>query len=351
MKLNLMFGCAALVALVLVSSCGDDPAPKAGISFEVTELSVSESDGTLTSFHPDLFNEATGKEYVISFSLDRELTETTVLKYTLGGTASRVNPAGTFDVNDFSVKEGVNTIVSSDKITIEEGAASASIIVTVYEDYDFEIDDDDNLFETAIFELTEVVSGYAELADENLIYTLTIEEDDILVFLDWVANDSPDEDRGDVDMDLLLQLEDEVIWGSAEPGNEFFEAMNVPGGFPAGTYGLSYTYYSGTSDDLDFISVMFNTKGTLNGGSYKYPVEDPLIFESNYTLENINEWGEDSPPKVVQTMVKNGINYSNITSITNPPDGGSRVKARPDLSISNATLQRLLKSQGKLKLK
>lgn len=324
MKINYLLGAMGMVALLGISACGDDdPPPKSGISFEVESFEVFESDGTITSFHPDLQLPGTtsrgkGKDLIVKILLDRPLSETTILQYSVSGTASRTTTSNA--VSDYALKEGLNTIIGTDKITIEKGATEANFIITVYEDYAFEIDDDDNLFETVVITLNSVVSGNAELGVQN-VYTLKIKEDDSVVFLEWDAGDGTE---GDVDMDLLLFFDNVAIRGSASEGSDY-EAMAIPAGFPAGTYGLSYPYYSGSSDDLEFYSVMFTTTGTLNGNQYVFPSADPLVFVGNYTLANINEWHlTNSPPQVVQTLVKNGINYTNISAI-NEPASGSRV--------------------------
>jgi hypothetical protein len=341
MKLNLLLGCVAVAALVVMSSCGDDdPPPKAGITFEVTGMEVFESDGTVQSFHPLLFNGATGVEIQVKVVSDKALDENAVIGFTVSGTATKnssSNPVGDYEF-----------VASSENVTLEKGATSALIKIKVFEDVEFEIDEDDNLFETIILNLSSVVSGPAVIGDQDT-HTITIKEDDIVVILDWDVGDGT---RGDVDMDLLLQLENELVRGSVSEGNDF-EAMNIPGGFPPGTYGLSYTYYSGTSDDLEFASIMFSTVGTLNGTQYVYPDADPLIFIANYTLENINEWdAEGAPfPKIVQTMVKGGINYTNISQITVPVDGGSRIKSRFDFDMSRVELLRKVKSASNLELK
>ena len=104
------------------------------------------------------------------------------------------------------------------------------------------------------------------------------------------------------------------------------EAMNIPAGFPDGTYGLSYTYYSGTSDAVEFTVDMFNVGGMLNGVNRG---DTPLTFVGNYGLANINAWDDPltgSDPLIVQTMIKGGFNYASISDITEPPSS-SRIKS------------------------
>lgn len=346
MKINYLLGAMGVVALLGISACGDDgPPPKSGISFELESFETLESDGTLASFHPDLgFTGSTGRDIVVKILLDRELSETTVVQYSVSGTATRTNPAGNA-VNDFAIKDGLNTIVGTDKITIEKGASEATIIITVFEDFAFEVDDDDSPIETAILRLTAITSGNAELSLDDT-YTLSIEEDDFLVLHQWYVDDS--DEYGDVDMDLFAWLEDEVVNSSANDNavwdEDFppYEALYIPAGFPNGTYGMSYTYFSGTSDDVDVVSLMW---GRLNGNIYPYFTFETgkvLVFEATYGLSNINKWTDDevgTTPLVVQTMVKNGVNYTNISQI-NVPEESSRVGSS-DFKFDRNTIKKI----------
>jgi hypothetical protein len=329
MKINYLLGAMGVVALLGISACGDDdPPPKSGITFELESFETLESDGTLTSFHPDLgFTGSVGRDIVVKILLDRELSETTVVQYSVSGTATRTNPAGN-PVNDLAIKDGLNTIVGTDKITIEKGAVEATIIITVYEDFSFEVDDDDSPIETAIITLTSISSGNAELGLTDT-YTLSIEEDDAFILHQWYV-DGTDE-YGDVDMDLFVWLEDDLINNSTNDNASWdedfppYEALFIPAGFPNGTYEMSYTYYSGTSDDVDVVALMW---GRLNGDIYPYfsfEDDEVLVFEANYGLANINNWLESEiDPMRVQSMIKTGLNYSNISQIA-VPESGSRI--------------------------
>jgi hypothetical protein len=321
-----LFGGIVLLALIplFLGSCGGDETQVSGITFEVAEMTVNESDGSLTSFHPDLLSSATGKDYTITIILDRKLSQAVVLNYSLTGSASRINPAGGA-VNDFSIKEGLNTIVGSDKITIEKGAEEATVIVTVFEDFSFEVDETDSPIESFTLNFLSVESGPGKLG-EDVTFTMNIEEDDAVILLQWYTDGG--DTYGDVDMDLFVWLEGEVVNFSAsdnanpETPDPPYEGLFIPAGFPNGTYGVSYNYYSGTSDDVDFIGIMY---GRLNGNKYPYfsiVNSEFLAFEGNYGLVNINNYVEtEIDPAVVQEMVKNGINYTSISQITVPVSG------------------------------
>ena len=233
------------------------------------------------------------------------------------------------------------TSSATQNLTIEKGASEVTIPVTIFEDFDFELtkkkelNEADSLFETIELTLTGVVSGPIKLGDQTS-YRLKVNEDDAVWILQW-GTDGTD-DPGDVDMDLLFTFDGDIVWGAASEAD--FEAVNVPAGFPAGAYGLSYTYYAGSSDDVDFAVGIFSTSGTLNGTSYTYPEDDPLIFEGHYTQANINAWSDTSPPLVVQTMTKAGLNYSGISDI-NEPASGSRMDFNTHLKLDHQLVSRI----------
>jgi hypothetical protein len=317
----------------------------------MADQSTTESDGTITSFHPDLVQDGQGKNVQVKLVFDKPLPGQTVIKYKIDGTASKINPvpaSGTdLDVNDFDVAEGTNLTLTTDELTIAKGATEAIINVTLYEDYEFEYDKnvvnaDKVSYETIVFTLMSVVSGPAKLGTQ-VTHQVNVTEDDAVFLLQWGTNNTTS--AGDVDMDLLFSLNNELVWGSASDGT--YEIVNLPGGFPEAQYGLSYTYYSGTSDDVDFAVGVYTTSGTVNEKKYNYGTANPLVFKASYTLKNINKWSETSPPKVVQTMTKSKINYTNLSAIT-VPDGGSRLasvnsKLSPDILDSFNSLESIRK--------
>lgn len=310
MKLNWKFGATLVAAssLMLFGSCGEDEVPKSTIGFEETEMEIWEANAAigLSSVHPLLIEDGDGTGRVISLTIDfdKAMAETTVIRYSLEGTAdlnSTANPIGDYEI-----------IGNNEFLVLEKGERSIDLDIRIYEDFEFEDD------ETIIVTLEEVVNGSAKIGDEN-VFTVNLIEDDAVVFLFWDNGDN-----NDVDMDAYLFLEDEVVGGSAGVGtsDEDFEAYNIPAGYPNGTYGTTYTYYSGTSNNVEFEVDMFNFGGTLNGGTYDSFDEQPLVFIGNYTLDNLNTYtDEEFDPIVVQTIVKNGHNYSNITQISEPSSG------------------------------
>jgi len=311
-------------ALMILNSCKDDPAPPSLISFTDASQDVIESDGTQKSVSPELVTGGTGQAISVKITFDRPMADNSVISYTVTGTASRqttTKTSGTSTYKDYSdfYLDGTNA-KDTESLIISKGDTEATIPLTIFEDYDFEDD------ETIILTLTSVVSGPAKLSDTNLAYTVNIKEDDAVFFLQWLALDSSDPTKpGDVDLDMIVQLDGKVANTSQAEGTDY-EALYIPAGFPAGTYSWSYPYYSGTSNNVGFSVFMLSTAGTLNGTSYPYSDNNttPLTFSGTYTQANVNKYTDASATALVQTMVKAGINYTNISGISVPATG-SRV--------------------------
>lgn len=328
MKLRNIIGLLTGASL-LFSSCSDDEPSKSSVSFDGGDQFVLESDGTIESFHPLLIDDAVGREIEVKILFDKPLAQNAVIEYSVGGTAvqnSTLEPVGDFEING-----------NGENISVAKGATEAVIVVQLYEDFEAEIEDsdDDGYYETIEITLESVISGPVRIAEQST-YVITVYEDDALLFLDWDAGSGT---RGDVDMDLLLWLDGDYIGGSDSPGTDA-EGIAIPAGFPDGTYGMSYTYYDGTSDDLEFEVEITNLSGTLNSTNQQ------LVFTGNYTLANINTYGDDTDPnykgdpQIVQTMVKAGFNYTNVSAI-NEPVSGSRLKPTDQLKGMKGKIKQL----------
>ena len=317
-------------ALIMLISCKDDPKPNTNISFEKSEEATTESDGTIKSFHPLIWQSyasstgatgtATGREFKVKLTLDKAVAETTVLNYTLSGTAVKNSASA---VGDYDV-DGTT-------LTIDKGSAEAYITLTLYEDFQFfEIDNSDDLFKTIIITLGSVVSGPGTISTTNNVYTLTINEDDLFVALEWNMDSSGKATTTalDVDMDLLLWAGSSATGiassntatagdYTSKVGVEYF---SIPGGFPNATYGFSHIYYSGTAASLPFTVLFFGQIGTTT-----YTLDKPLVKTQTYTTANINKYDDTTAggktPLIVQTVVKNGLTFSNLSEISLPASG------------------------------
>jgi len=317
MKARLIWGFILLAGGALLNSCGKDPAPIAGVSFDVSEEETTESDGTTKSFNPLIITGGVGKNIVVKVLLDKAAPDNLVLSYTVTGTAKRTIDASTGDYNDFNLN-GANA-KASETLIIEAGATEAAITLTVYEDDSFEIDDNDNLYETVILTFDKVISGSASIGEKNA-YTLKINEDDAAAVLQWDSNPATTAlDAGDVDMDIFVFLEAKIAAYTNYKDSDF-ESIIIPGGYPDGTYSVSYTYYSGTANNLKFGVYMFGS--SLNAKAYPYPTS-ALTFSGNYTLANINKYDlTASLPnvKTIQTIVKSKLNFT-VSTLTVPSTG------------------------------
>lgn len=252
----------------------------------------------------------------VTLKLDKAASDAAVIGYTVEGTTYDGDEDEEYQgqLPDFSIEES--------NIVIAKGATSVDIPVVVYEDREYEFEDlnDDFVpYEDLVITLTDVISGPVVLG-ENVSFTLNILEDDLLAVLAWDPQDQDGEDGGDVDMDLFVWLEEEVVDYSAAIGNEA-EGVIIYGGFPNGTYSFSHNYYGGTSDQLEFYSFFF---GRIDNQYYPYP-DEPISKTGNYSLSNQNPYDQTQrAPEKVQTIVKNGLNFTSLSDI-NEVDGSSRV--------------------------
>lgn len=289
-----------IVGLMVISSCKDDEKPKSGISFELADQDVNESDGTIE----------------VKIILTSPLSEKAIVRFSVDGTAKEVD-------EDFEINP-VGTLLE-----IDPGDTEFFISVELFEDLELEYDFTTEVdFETIILTLDEVVSGPAKLGDQ-LVHTINVFEDDVLIYLGWEG------DTEDVDMDMFAWIDNpdtpEEDFGIFNPNYvggvrraKDYDYVLIPGGFPDGDYGFSYVYYSGTSTDLDFFAEVWNFGGTING-----TVALPRIYEGHYTDENLNKWNDattGTDPIIRQTGTKSGLNFTNFTAIDLTIPGTSRVK-------------------------
>lgn len=364
MRRRLIWMLLLTAPLIIVMSCGDDDDPPSGVSFELVSEDITESDGTLASFQS---SSGGGIEKKIKIIFDRPMAENAVISYAVTGTANKkdvTDSNGNTNGYDYYI-DGINA-KDTETLIINKGDTEAYINLTIFEDYEFEVDDLDaagNFIETVVFTLSSVVSGPASLGTENLTYTLNIKEDDAVFFLDWTVDNTTT--KGDVDLDFVVQTGGQVANLSVSRGASY-EALYIPAGFPAGTYNINYPYYSGTSDNVKVGVYMYNTAGTLNGNSYPYSsinTSDGLFSSATYTKKNVHAWNVDvnnilqaeiNTLLTVQTMVKSGINYTNISSITVPANSSRISSNTPSIEafkLNNDQLKRFMSNKFELRRK
>lgn len=329
-KLSWIPSLMVIVGLMFITSCKDDEKPKAKIAFTEVESELLESDGTID----------------VTITLDKAASETIVLSYSLAGTATKFGTSG----GDYEINPDGGTI------TIPKGESEVDIEIEVLDNDGFEVNLADQIaFETVVITITGIVSGPGELGTENLVHTVSIFEDDMLIVLTW---DGSDTDDTDVDMDFFIWFDDPedavddlvYLGGSATEGTDS-EGLIIPSFFPDTDFGFSYVYYSGTDDDLDFEVNFINFGGTVNGDAQ-------ATSTGNYGLVNINKYDEeDAPaPQIIQTTVKNGVNYTNLSNIDEPATGsrqrvvlGSFGDVNPASIRHNFAAKKITLPQGFLK--
>src|SRR5215218_2908034 len=103
MKLNFVLSALILGGVLVLSSCGEDEVPKTGITFELAEQEVTESDGTPKSLHPDINSAAEVRGIPVKLVFDRPLAKNAVLKFDVDGTARATSSASTGELNDFEL--------------------------------------------------------------------------------------------------------------------------------------------------------------------------------------------------------------------------------------------------------
>lgn len=251
----------------------------------------------------------------VVLNIDPPLEDGAVVTFTLSGSAT--------EEDDYDITPSNGTLV------LPKGATQATITVDTYEDWDFEVDFENELsYEDIVITLTTVVSGPIEIDADKDEFSVILGEDDLLIFLEWDAADDGEEgeDPGDVDMDLFVWIDNpttaeedfEGLTESLRIGT-VFEWANIPAGLVDATIGLSYTYYSGSSDSVWVKPTFINYPGLVEGSEV---YEDSVYYDST----NRHKWDEsDVDPIIVHTMDKVDVDYENISSIT-VPDTLSRVR-------------------------
>jgi len=184
--------------------------------------------------------------------------------------------------------------------------------------------------------------------NEDIVITLTEVENDIAI-IDTTRNTYTVEirDSNRSDLNILLRFGpgryykdvldmDMILWRESSPNTDTFEMVAtsayrntedtyahrgenilLSGLEKDGLYALSYIYYEGTYDSLNF-RVIFSTseESTIMGNR-----ETVLQFEENLSLKNINKWDVTKKFHRAQYFRKTGFNYTDFTQITISKEG------------------------------
>lgn len=301
---KLMFTLCVLAGagtMFLTACKDDDPAPSPKLSFASRTMEVKESDG----------------EVEIELVLDKAFSRDITVTYTLGGTAKNSVNAGN-QIEDYDV------VGEYGEVEIEAGETTGVIKLQLYSD---DLLEDD---ETIIIKFDEVDDERIEITRDDDIEITLLQEDGMLVVLDWPAPSA----NGQADMDIFLRVGSNITtwdgilfasWDISFTGPEF---IFIPDVLNFAAYGLSYTYYGyGDPDDpsnkpLDPLNFEV-TFAEFKDGQFELAT-DVDIFEATYTVDNINSYDNPNTTIVVQTFTKTAGVIGNVSEIT-VPDEGSRI--------------------------
>ena len=180
------------------------------------------------------------------------------------------------------------------QVVVKKDSTFANIEIQLLTDFNFEND------ETIIITLN---GSNAAQIGTNKTMTITVnQQNGKIIALVW------DDAHTDVDMDMFLWFGEDTtaldfLMALAvtinEPGDPKQEVLFVPSVVTGGSFGLSYVYYSGTANPMNFESHFID----FTDGVAEDEV-DREIYAASYTLDNINAWDQsDIEPIVVHRFV------------------------------------------------
>ena len=297
---------------IVITITNDDA--QAVASFVNTTMTLNEADG------------ADGP-IGITVQLDNPASGNMIVEYTLDGTAldslfasKEEIPPSYYDYyidGEVSYADGV----VSGELVIPNGQTSADIMIQLFSDFRFE--DDETI------EITLTPSGSTDVGTNSTITITVTQEDGKLIGLLWEPSYT------DVDMDMFLWVGadldnlDGVLATALTPRTTpqeelIFIPTTISSGITEAAFGLSYVYYEGTADPMNF-EVHFID---LIAGEFEI-ADERDVFAATYTAANINAWDQQSgnDPLIIQTFRIVDGQYVDLTDITVPATG-SRMKGQ-----------------------
>lgn len=199
------------------------------------------------------------------------------------------------------------------QLSIPKGATTANIELMLITDFMFE--DDETI------EITLQPSSATQVGTNSTTVIDVEEQDGKVVALVW------DNAHTDVDLDMFLWAgadTTDLDLGPAAITPSFTiknEIIFIPALFSGGGYGLSYVYYQGTADPMNFeVRFVDFADGVVEAEA------DWDIFSASYGLANINPWDTETgvyPPAIAHRFViTDGVyTYGKIQV----PASGSRI--------------------------
>jgi hypothetical protein len=285
----------------MLSSCkkSHETPVKPKLSFSEATKTVKESDESID----------------ITMTLDKPAPEAISITYELGGTAKDKVSAGTTSAFDYEITS------SYLETKIKKGESTGTITVKLYSDFGLEDD------ETIEISIKSTDSDNIEITRDDIIKITVQQEDGLLIGLEWPAP-TP---TANADMDLILRVGantstwDGVLTGSAQGSFTGPEFIFIPKVADYLAYGLSYTYYDGTLDPLNFTVTFID----FANGAFEAQAQQQS-FDATYTAANKNKWEDFNTTIVVQTFEKAGGAFTSPSVIT-VPDTLSRLASPAQL--------------------
>lgn len=309
---------------IVVTITDDDS--RAKISFASATMTASEDNRSI----------------LVQFNLDKAVSSDVTVLYAVSGTAvdSVAGSASTSDnlLSDYQIKG------TKGQFTITAGQTTASMKIKSYSD--FYLEDDETIILTLQSAGTQVELG--AIAET----TITLDQEDgKIIALFW------DDTYTTVDMDLFLWIGDpgtavadlSFIALSAFAGFEGPEFVFIPSVVTDADVGMSYTYYAGDVEPMNFTVQFIDF---VDGVSEGAATRD--IFMASYNKVNINVWDNQTTgidPIIVQTVSITGGVYGTASTISIPvagsrfasPELPAHVGKQGNLSMSSKQIQKMLR--------
>jgi hypothetical protein len=303
---------ALCLSCLLLSSCKKDEAPpaKPKLSFKEATRTVKESDG----------------EIEVKIKLDKGAFEDVKINYELEGTADeKVKVGKDQNGNQLPYDYEITSDYLSSKIV--KGDSIGIIKIKLWSDLDLEDP------ETITISIKDTDSNNIEITRNDDTKITITQEDGLFIVLEWPA---PSVTGGQADMDMLLRVgQNTSNWEGVLTGS-IQESFNGPEGvflpkavnFPA--YGLSYVYYDGTIDPLEFTVTFVDV---INAAFEPASQRQSFKPSPKYTAANKNKWTSVNSTLVVQTFLKTSEGFSAPSPII-VPAAGSRSESTSTLPFT-----------------
>lgn len=283
----------------LVTITEDDPQTVA--TFPTTTLTVKESDNdALLEIEVSLSSPASQ-----AVTLQYEFThgEGFAIDDLFGAVQTPPIPA---QFIDFDVDGGLQ------EVSIPQGASTGLIKLQLFSD--FLLEDDETI------EITLTSATGATIGTNNKMTITLDQEDGKAIVLVW-------DEYEDVDMDMFLWIGETIATFDPNPiassinaaVDPQVELVFIPSVIEDAAFGLSFVYYEGTEEPMNFESHFID----FTNGEF---AEDFDSYPGTYNLVNINAWDADgaAAPAVVQTFRIEAGTYLEITDIEEPASGSRK---------------------------